>query len=289
MNKLVSKIIQCSVFLIFIGRAYQFLFFGSPFRELLWDESLMTPLIEGLFKIPWNEYASDLRVNSWIELSTKLSAVVFILSAVLAIFWFKISFSKLKRSILGIGVVILIFTGICIVKSKNYDILQFFELAIQITAPVILLFSEKLLSKTNTSLMAVLKIAIVLVFISHGLFAMGVMPVPGYFIDMTIGILGFDETKARQFLFIVGFLDVLASIGIFFSRTAPFAFFYLIIWGTVTALARFFIGLAFSPLEYAAHHNLYLTIYRLPHGLLPIAAYLLLEQFKTETNKIELT
>ena len=64
--KLISLIKICA-FTVFLGRAYQLYFFGAPFRAILWDESLLTPIVEGLFNYTWFDYATSPRVNSWID------------------------------------------------------------------------------------------------------------------------------------------------------------------------------------------------------------------------------
>jgi hypothetical protein len=70
-------LLSFSAFLIFFGRAYQFFFFGAPYRAIFWDESLLSPVVEGLFNYTWQEYATNLKVNTFIENLTILSSVVF--------------------------------------------------------------------------------------------------------------------------------------------------------------------------------------------------------------------
>jgi hypothetical protein len=60
-------LLSFSAFLIFFGRAYQFFFFGAPYRAIFWDESLLSPVVEGLFNYTWQEYATNLKVNTFIE------------------------------------------------------------------------------------------------------------------------------------------------------------------------------------------------------------------------------
>ncbi|NQX85095.1 MAG: hypothetical protein HRT67_04210 [Flavobacteriaceae bacterium] len=275
-------LVQLCAFFIFIGRAYQFYFFGAPFRNILWDESLLSPIVEGVFNTSWDDYATNKNVNYWIDSVTKVSSIILFLSALVSIFWNKINNVKLKKNVISTGLSVLVFMGICLVKSKNYDILQFFELAIQFAVPLLLLFLKNNSLSNYPKQLFALKIIIALVFVSHGLFAMGVIYVPGHFIDMSIQILGVNETISKQFLFIVGLLDVVASILIFVPKISKYAFYYIIAWGIITALARVISGFNHNFILRSLHNLLYLTVYRLPHGLLPLVALIL----NVEYNKI---
>ena len=64
-------LLKLSVILVFLGYAYQYLFFSAPFRAILWDESLLKPVIESIFKTPWEKYATSLTVDKWIQTSIK--------------------------------------------------------------------------------------------------------------------------------------------------------------------------------------------------------------------------
>ena len=136
-----------------------------------------------------------------------------------------------------------------------------------------LLLASSRLGRTERVGFAV-KALIATTFVAHGLYALGFYPVPGNFVDMTIFTLGVSETVARQLLFAAGVLDILAAVALFWPPTQSVACWYMIAWGLATALAR--VLAAFSPEAIGAslHQTLYLTIYRLPHGLLPLALLL---------------
>ncbi|GLB51474.1 hypothetical protein NBRC110019_05130 [Neptunitalea chrysea] len=267
---------------MFIGRAYQFYFFGAPFREFLWDESFLSPIVEGVFNTPWYDYATSPLVNKWIEFVTKGFSIVLLLGAFISLFWQQITWIKVKKSILGFGIFILILLGICLVKSKRYDPLQFFELSIQFAAIFVLFFSKNSKIANKRRLLFWLRVTIALVFISHGLFAMGLIYVPGHFIDMSISILGTTEAQTKHFLFVFGLLDVVASILIFVPKLYKYAFIYIIVWGIVTALARLVSGFNSDFVLNSFHQFLYLTIYRLPHGLMPLATFMLYKEFEKQ-------
>lgn len=285
MTRRIFYLVQVCAFLVFIGRAYQFYFFGAPFREFFWDEDLLSPVVEGVFDTPWYDYATSSVVNTWIVMVTKLSSFIFLLSAIVSLFWQKIKWGRLKRTIIWIGIGILIFMGFCLVKSKNNDFLQFFEQGIQIGAPLLMILLSKNKYVFNNKLLLGVKIAIALVFTTHGLFAMGLIYVPGHFVDMTIKILGVSEAVAKQFLFVIGLLDVIASILIFIPKLSKYAFYYLIIWGILTAFARIVSGFSADFIARSFHHFSYLVIYRIPHGLFPLIALLVFNEFRKKTHQ----
>ncbi|WP_299365775.1 hypothetical protein [Winogradskyella sp.] len=278
------KIILISCALVLFGRFYQFYFFGSPYRAFLWDESLLTPIVL-YFYDSWNAYATDPTINYRIELLTKIVAVIFLITSFIALFWFKVSSMIIKKSLIWISFVFLIFMALSMFKEKNYSWLPVFELSIQLS-PIVLLAFWKNIEKLSISFLTnFLKIAIALTFIPHGLFAMGILPVPGHFIDMTISILKISEDEARIFLWVVGFIDVLGSILIFIPhRMVKFILYYFAFWGFVTAFARVYVGFIPELAGMTLHNSLFLTIYRLPHGLIPLATLYLIR-----TNKLTVT
>ncbi|WP_339614638.1 hypothetical protein [uncultured Winogradskyella sp.] len=281
----IISLIKICAFTVFIGRAYQFYFFGAPFRSILWDESLLTPIVEGLFNTSWYDYATSPKVNDWIEGFTKLCSVILFLAAVVSLFWDKFKFERLKRITLGLGLFILFLLGTCIVKDKNYDYFQFFELTMQFVAPILLLLNINYNKKKN---IIGIKIAIAATFISHGLFAMGFIYLPGNFVDMTIMILGVNETQANSFLYIAGILDIVISILIFIPKLSKYALIYMILWGFATAFVRLFAGFNQNFLFMSIHGSTFLVIYRLSHGLIPLLVLLIeekLRKVKIPTNE----
>jgi len=271
--KIISLVKVCA-FTVFIGRAYQLFFFGGPYRALFWDESLLTPIVEDVFNYTWFEYATSSTVNSWIEGFTKFNSIIFLIAAICCLFWNQIKWKRLKRFVIGLGIWLLLLLAICMVKDRNYDFLQLFEMSIQLTAPFLLWKNIKM-NPENKNLIFGLKVAIALTFIPHGLLAMGFPYRPGHFIDMTILILGVNETQATQFLFVVGFLDVLLALLAFVPKLSKYALLYMIFWGFATAFARLVSGFNVNFISSTIHGSAYLTVYRLSHGILPLIVLLL--------------
>lgn len=259
-----------SSFFLFFGRAYQYYFFGAPYTALLWDESLLSPLIESL-GYSWYNYSTSTITSKYISLSINLSALFFLFSSLLSFSFSRIYFlQQFKRVLLSVSLTLLVFLGICLVKDKNYDLLQFFELSSQFVVPIVLLMYYKNQELKRKSITLILRVAIALTFIPHGLFAMGIPYIPGNFIDMCIKILGISENQSTSLLFIVGILDITFSIMLFFPKTVEGALLYCTIWGMSTAIARLVFGIQANFFWSSLHNTLADFIFRIPNGLIPL-------------------
>ena len=129
-------------------------------------------------------------------------------------------------------------------------------------------------AKANSVLVTEMKVAIALTFICHGLYAVGYYPSPGNFIDMTINILPINEKMAFIFLHIMGLFDFMVALAIFFPSVAKTSLLWAFIWGTSTALARVFANVDFDFFWASFHQWTPQTLYRLPHGFIPLILYI---------------
>ena len=270
-------IFKVSVFLIFIGRAWQHIFWDAPYRAFFWDESLLKPIVEGIFNTPWQEYATSERTDKLIQNSIKISGFVYLLAAIssLAIKKPTVKWFRIPIIIGGIGLVVL---SLLMMKEKFYHAAQFFEHSIQFGLPFVLLYSYS--RNLNPSrLIFMLKILIAFTFISHGLYAFGFYPVPGNFVDMVIQIFGFSETTSITLLYIAGILDFFIAALLFIPKVQMYALWYAFIWGLLTALARIVANFYIDfPLQ-SIHQNLHEVLYRLPHGLTPLLVIMLTKKY----------
>jgi hypothetical protein len=284
MSKQILLIIKISAFFVFFGRAYQLFYFGAPYRAIFWDETLMSPIVEDVFKETWYAYATSTRTHTFLTIFTNINSFLLLIAGFISLFWSSIKAVKLKRIVLKIGLLSLVFLGICVAKDKRNDYFQLFEMCLQFCVPLVLLFQNKFELLPIKNLNFWLKIAISLTFIPHGLYAMGAIYLPGNFIDMTIQILAVSEIQAKYILFVVGFLDVLFSILIFIpNKLNRYILVYFTFWGFVTAFARIVAGFNADFLQSSIHNLSFLTIYRLPHGFIPLAV-LLIENTLNKNN-----
>jgi len=269
----IVKLLKIATFLIFAGRAYQYLVYGVPFRALLWDEGLLQPIVEGIFNTPWSEYATSKVVDVWIERITFINGIFLSLAAFASLFINESNKKYLKIPIY-IGAVSLVLLAALLMKDKFLHYAQFFEHSIQFATPLVLLVVVN--KNSNMAYVSkILKILVAVTFTSHGLYALGYYPIPGKFVDMTINSIGVSEDVSKVFLHVGGILDIVLSILIFVPKIAKYFLLYAFFWGTITALARIVGSFNSDLIVYSIETSLYQTIYRLPHGLIPLAIYLI--------------
>lgn len=271
-NRHLILVLRISVALVFIGRAYQHLFWDAPFRSLLWDQALLEGSIHSLFNVNWNDYATSPQVNYGIQLLIRGFGLFYLSLGLLAIF-IKEKHKKLA-SLFLLGSLSLAFLAFLYCKEKFFHTGQFFEYSIQIAAPVLLYGALQNRMRKQT-LLIIGMVATGLTFVCHGLYAIGYYPRPGKFVDMTINILHVKEVVAHQFLWMAGLLDFAAVGGMLIKVTRKWSVMYMAFWGLVTAIARLWSGLDWNFLGATLHQNIADMLYRIPHGLIPLALVML--------------
>lgn len=261
----------CSFF-IFFGRAYQHLFWDAPYRSFFWDQHLLEPVINFVFDTTWQSYVTNLNTDHAIQFLTRCIGILYLVCAVLSIIINENS-KKWMRNILRLGAVSLVFLALMITKNKFYHLIMFFEHTIQFGVPIALLYFLKY--KSTPLLLFYLKVCIALAFTCHGMYAIGIFyPLPGNFVTMTLNILPVQEEMAKNLLFVAGILDFIIAVAIFIPKLSKPALLYACFWGLVTALARIVSGFHYDFSLSIIHQYFYLTLYRLPHGLIPLLIYL---------------
>lgn len=264
------NLLKWCCFFIFISRGYQHLFWDAPYRAFLWDQELLEPVIKNLFNTEWREYVTNLTIDAYIQ-KVKLINGMFLVICAFACLFISKSANKVLKFIIYLGGINLVLLSLLLTKEKFYHLAMFFEHAIQFSCPFLLLYS---LTKTDKKFTRLLEICTAITFICHGIYAVGIVyPVPANFTTMTLNILPISETTAKHFLVLMGILDFVAAALIFFRTTRKYALIYIIVWGILTALARIVSGLTYDFSLSIFHQYLYLTIFRLPHGLLPLILY----------------
>ena len=158
-------------------------------------------------------------------------------------------------------------------EEKDFMLAQLIEMTGQWITPVILWLALR--NYSSRVIGRWLKVAIALIFTGHGLYAAGIYPRPGNFYAMTQSILGVSYASAGMFLLAAGMMDLLVSAGIFIRSLSTYLLIYAVIWGLLTATARPLAYIDFSTFEgmlNGLHEWLPAMVYRLSHGLLPLAA-----------------
>jgi hypothetical protein len=274
--QLVHLTLRLATFLLFAGRGWQHLFWDVPFRALLWDKELMEPVVLFFRGGTWQEYVTSAATDRFIQNIINGFGIFYAFMAVLTL----LVRGKLLTRLAWLYIlssVSLAFLAFLYSKEKFYHVGQFFEYTIQFLLPLFFLYTATGRIRL-TRLLLYMKIAIALTFTAHGLYALGIYPLPGVFTDMFITILGVSETTARQLLLLAGVLDFVVSVCLFIPGIAKYATLYAVLWGGLTALARTW-GNFYPdfPLE-SLHQNLHETFIRMPHMLVPLAVLLIMQR-----------
>ena len=196
--------VQLATVAVFLGRAWQHIIWDAPYRTLLWDEDWMSGILPWLSSMTYEEFITsvdmDDRIQSWI----KGTGWFYLLCAIVAIFIRRIP--KILSHLLWLGGLSLVFLAFLYCKEKFFQWGQFWEYSLQFGAPFFLFYLWKE-QKANERFIFVIKVAIAITFISHGLYALNYYPRPGNFTQMVIDIFGVSEQTAIYFLNLAGILD----------------------------------------------------------------------------------
>lgn len=267
--------------LLLLSRAWQYLYWDSPLRVLVWDEDAFSGVV-GRWGWTWSEWVTSEKASIWIENWTIGLGIVLLLSALAFIVWKKKGWNGLTIVLLSLGVGVLLLHAVLNTKANYWRLGHFAELTLQWSTP--LLFW--LMSRTKVNYQFIdycLRVAIALTFVGHGLYAYGYYPVPGHFQQMMISGFGLSNEGALMLLKLAGILDFLAA-GLLFipqRQIRYIALWYIIIWGFLTALARIWSHAGFTSLEYLFTHWIPEFSVRSEHFLVPFGLF----WWWKETNK----
>ena len=257
------RILKGSVSFLFLSKAYQHWFGDAPYLAFFWDENLMRPVTHWI-GISWNTYTmyANLFANG---LQISIGCLFLIISVIV---FFEAKMPRLTRFLSYFGAFWLFLLAFLHQKDQFYQMGQLLEYALQIATPLIFIqWIEK--RKIDTFLY----IVIGLTFSCHGLYAIGYYAIPASFIEMTLNVLNCNETQAKLFLKIMGLLDFLASICLFFPTLRQIGLIYCILWGFLTAIARPY---AYIHTDLGIANALYWlaeALCRTPHFSIPFLLY----------------
>src|SRR5688572_20646941 len=189
-----KSLIKYATIALFLGWAFIHLFFDPSYRAFFWNEDWLREFIEQRMHLNWEVYVSDRNIEIIIN---RLQYFIgfFQLLCVGACLSFK-RWPRLNTVILILGTISILWVGFLKYVDSSFQVVELCEFALQVTTPLLfcMLHTEKI---RKPNILLFMKVAISLTFISHGLYAIGYLPVPGHFIDMTINVLGVNEVQAR--------------------------------------------------------------------------------------------
>jgi hypothetical protein len=271
MQRSVFRWIQWAAVAVLLGRAWQHIVFDAPYRALLWDEAWMSGIVDRFLGLNWSDFVTDPTIDATIQLGIQWVGGLLLLAGLTALFIRRLP-SWMKVFVIAGGIVLFLL-AVMYMKEKFFHLGQLLEYSLQVGTPFFLLAALRQ-NLHEKKLILIMKGAIALTFVCHGLYAVGFYPRPGSFMDMTINILGVSNRQAVQFLWAAGILDFIASILIFLpGKWSRAGLLYCVFWGTATSVARvagnFYIDFWWSSL----HQWLPEMIFRFPHFLIPLAVF----------------
>jgi hypothetical protein len=278
----ILAILKISLILVLLGRAYQYFFFSAPFMNLYYYAEFLKPYIERKTGLLWHDFLSLPEIDVYTDYAIYGFGGLFLFTIPCVSILDRKNYKWLQVPILASGIG-LIFLAVLLTISNNNKVGQFFEYSLQFTLPFLLLCFISY-DKVKDNLLLILKVLIAFTFVGHGLYAIGYYPVPGYFVDMVIRVFNCSESVARTFLNIAGILDLVIAIGLFLpnKRIVSYCLVWAVIWGFSTAIARVVGNFYPHFILRSLHQTVFEMVYRVPHGLIPVLARILLNNNSKE-------
>jgi len=260
-------LLRLLTFCVFAGRAWQHIFWDIPIRAFAWDEHLLKTPVAALTDMTWKEYVTSPAVDIWLQSIAQGFGWLCVVCSVAA--WCVTPTRKWLGTLLKIGSSYLILLFLMYWKERFQSVGMFVEHTLQWATPFLLVYI--IFQQKNTARFRFwVKIAIALTFIGHGLYAFGYYPVPGNFVEMMVGTFHLADSQALWWLKVAGVIDFIAAAALFIPSLMRPAIWYCIVWGTLTAFARIVSNFSFELPFDTLHQWLHETIFRLPHGGIPL-------------------
>ncbi len=283
------SLLRVSVFLMFLGRAYEHIRWIGPFRDIFYHPQGFGGWFANFVDKPLNEIYNDHFYENAVSYFSDGVGILYLLAAIVILFYEKLS--KLKW-LVYVATYFLLLTYFGYLYGKNLDQYgMFVEHAAQFIIPFAFIWQYE---KKEFRVHFWGTIAIAITFFAHGLYAYGYYPQPGSFVDMMI--LGFkmNEDTARYTLKIIGVLDfvfagiVLLNLYVLFGNKIHVSLhlllkiflYYGLIWGGLTALARIYIPFNGDMIIHSFDQYFFQFLVRLPHFIIPLVLLLKMNRIK---------
>lgn len=251
--------------MMFMGRAIQHLFLQTSYNDIFWNQQIFGGVVNWVWGVSWNDFLTNLTIQHQLDNLVRGIGVVFLLGSIASFF---IQYKWAKCCVL-LSIILLIpqlwfhFVGLW------YNWAMLFEFSAQFMIGILFLMSQH--KSESWRKWALITIAVT--FICHGLYAIGLFPVPQKFVAMTISTFHCSREVALIFLKIAGVLDFLVAVLVFNPnrKARNVALIYMVIWGFVTALARWYTHFYWFDAWRSSFQWLPAVFIRAPHFLIPLA------------------
>jgi hypothetical protein len=294
MNKqTINHLLRISAILLFFGRSWEHFRWLGPYRDVFYNPNGVIITFVSAFT---NETVTEIYNNHFYEnlvinFSRGLGGL-FLLSGLVILFYEKL---KKLKGVIYLSLLGLAFNYFGLFMGKHFEMWgMFFEHSAQLVIPLLFLFT---LNEISDKTIYLAQLAISITFISHGLFAVGYYPQPGSFADMLIVSFGMEENIARLTLVIVGVLDFVFGLVLLIpyekldTRLKTLFFYswvwYGIVWGFLTAAARFYAPFSFDLFWSNLTQDLFQFFVRVPHFTIPLFIYYGVKLKRSQQKEIQ--
>jgi hypothetical protein len=273
--KLLFRILQIATLALFLGRAWEHIFWDPPFRALLWSQNLMEGPVKALLNMEWKAYVTSPIVDRNIQLLIRLNGIFYLICAILVLFASRLP-KVVFRFFMVLGSLSLLFLAMLFWKEYFQKFGQFVEYSLQVCTPLFFYFFVTRKDITPPLLRA-MKIATAVTFVAHGLYAIGYYVRPGNFLSMFMAVLNVSEDTAVLLLNLAGAFDFLAAVLIFIPGwPARLGLLYCVFWGFSTSAARIWAYFYPDFWQESLFQWTHEFLLRMPHFLIPLLIYLFL-------------
>jgi uncharacterized membrane protein len=217
-------------------------------------------------------------------LPTYIFGTVLILTSIFSVFEIKLKNKIIINILLIFSSLIIFLHSYGTFIKAGYVAEQLIEHSLQICLPLVFLFLMNDFYINKIRLGWILICLTALTFIGHGIYAIGWHYLPDNFIEMTERSIGYFVPDPKMFLFTIGILDIILSLFLFIPKLRPYVLWYFIIWGFATSIARVYYVLDTELTNEFLLVNAPNMIYRLLHGLIPLAIYY---HFQKKNNTVK--
>jgi hypothetical protein len=262
------KGIQVATLLLLGGRGWQHLFKKVPYRDLFWDEKWMRKPVEFFLGMDWSTYLHHPNTDLAIQIFSVCMTIPILIGFLVALAGKKAP--AWSGWFLGASSLVFALMAILSYKESSFQVAQLMEYGLQIGTPLI--FWGLLARIPFARLLRFSLWAIGVTFIGHGLYAIGWYDRPGHFYIMVMNGFGVSTKAADHVLLMAGILDFVAVACLLLKGKIRMAgLLWCALWGVATAAARivgnYYTGFLWDTLSAWTFE----MVYRLPHGLVPLA------------------
>ena len=265
-------ILRIAVFFCFAGWAWQHIYWDAPYRELFWSEDFFGGVVSS-WGVDWEHYVGNESTDGIIQTFVFKLGFLYLFIGFLALTVKKKAWGQISGLVLGS--LLLFLLAYCQYLDKMKYLAQWIEYGGQYLSPLVLILALHFGPRHRYTInLAIL--AFVMIFVGHGLYAIGAYPTPANFYEMTMNVFPVSESGAEYIIRFAGFMDMIICLALVVPAFRVPALLYGIFWGFVTALARPWAGMSLSYEWWGADQYLHGFFLRFPHFIIPLFLYFVL-------------